>query len=773
MKQQLASKFAEMLGALRERHDIRLGGGGADAVTSWFLGPKGENGALMHDLVRAALEAHLKFRHDVYPEDPKFITPEMQTAPDYKRSVEAIRHDFEGVLKALKESGAFFSMRSQGHMLWDVTIPSLAGYFAAMLYNQNNVAAEASPVTTMMEIAVGDDLCRMLGYRVPQENAENADADSLPRAWGHITCDGSIANMEGLWMARSLKFFPPALLAAARNVAEAAPILGLEVSLLDGQKKILANCTAWELLNLPIEAVVNLPALVAAQTGIQPSDTASFMAPYTVSALGMAGACQEFIFSRGLKNLPVLTTPATKHYSWPKGAALLGLGTNQQWDVHVDLDARQEVDRANRLHGNASTLRACLQKALDTQTPVITVVAVIGSTEESAVDPLHDIVQLRDEFRDRGLEFTIHADAAWGGYFASMLRGREEHRTPSGAHAFHSGLSLPPIPETPMSDHLVRQYLALGEADSITVDPHKAGYIPYPAGALCYRDSNMRNLVSLKSPVVFHGAADPTVGVYGIEGSKPGAAAAAVYMSHKAIRPTRQGYGKLLEQCIFSSKKLYARLRTMARPGDPFRVAFVQRVPAEKDGLSEKEIELQLQHIRDWFVDKANAEIVEGPHYDFFKQLGSDQTILTWAVNFKNADGTWNQDIARLNDFNNQLYLTFSMMPDTRGGGDKLKNPSDVKLILTSSSFAVSDYGPEFVESFLSRLGVKATREQLDAPGFPGVDFNISTQMDPWFTEDADNPQEGFLKTIEDTIRVEILKQIRSLHNSSPTAAAL
>ena len=767
MREKLRSLVADMLGTIRDRHNIRLGGGGADAITSWFLGPKGENAKLMQDLASRAVEAHLNFRRDVYPDDPMFITPEMQAAPEYKRSVDIIRRDFEDVLKALQESGAFFSMRSQGHMLWDVTIPSVAGYLAAILYNQNNVAAEASPVTTMMEIAVGDDLCRMLGFWAPSGDSEEVGADARPRAWGHITCDGSIANMEGLWMARNLKFFPPALLTAARNVGKAAPILGLEVPLLNGQKKILANCSAWELLNLPIELVANLPALVKAQTGIDEVQMASFIGPFTVSALGMAGACQEYIFKRGLKNLPVLTTPATKHYSWPKAAALLGLGTNQQWDVHVDLDARQEVDRAHRMHRDPSTLRAYLQKALDTCTPVITVVAVIGSTEESAVDPLHDIVQLRDEFRERGLEFTIHADAAWGGYFASILREREGSGLSSGAPAHpHPARSLAPIPETPMDDYVVRQYLVLGEADSITVDPHKAGYIPYPAGGLCYRDSNMRNLVSLKSPVVFHGAADPTVGVYGIEGSKPGAAAAAVYMSHKAIRPTRQGYGKLLEQCIFSSKKLYARLRTMARPEDPFRVAFVQRIPAEKDGFSEKEIELQLQHIRDWFVDKPNTEIVEGPHYDFFKQLGSDQTILTWAANFKNADGSWNQDIARLNDFNTQLYLTFSMMPNpVPGGGDKLKNPSNVKLILTSSSFGVSDYGPKFVERFLSRLGVKVTEEQLDAPEFPGVDFNISTQMDPWFTEDADNPQEGFLATIETTIRLEILKQIKTLHN--------
>ena len=260
---------ADRMAAIRDRHDIRLDGPGSEAVTTWFLGPKGENGKLMHDLVAAALESHLKFRRDVYPDDPEFITPEMQTSADYKRSVEIIRRDFEGVLKALQESGAFFSMRSQGHMLWDVTIPSLVGYFAALLYNQNNVAAEASPVTTMMEIAAGDDLCRMLGYWAPNANSEPDHAQGRPRAWGHITCDGSIANMEGLWMARNLKFYPPALLAAARNIAEAAPILGLEAPLLDGRKKLLANCTAWELLNLPIDVVVRLPALVEAQTDIR------------------------------------------------------------------------------------------------------------------------------------------------------------------------------------------------------------------------------------------------------------------------------------------------------------------------------------------------------------------------------------------------------------------------------------------------------------------------------------------------------------------------
>ena len=64
--------------------------------------------------------------------------------------------------------------------------------------------------------------------------------------------------------------------------------------------------------------------------------------------------------------------------------------------------------------------------------PVLAAVAVIGSTEESAVDPLEGLLALRERFRARGLNFAIHADAAWGGYFRSMLRDEgDEAELPS------------------------------------------------------------------------------------------------------------------------------------------------------------------------------------------------------------------------------------------------------------------------------------------------------------------------------------------------------
>ena len=82
----------------------------------------------------------------------------------------------------------------------DLSMPALLGYFMTMIYNPNNVSIEVSPLTTVAEMTVGDELCKMFGYNVDPEHKEQ------PLAWGHIACDGSVANLESVWVARNLKF---------------------------------------------------------------------------------------------------------------------------------------------------------------------------------------------------------------------------------------------------------------------------------------------------------------------------------------------------------------------------------------------------------------------------------------------------------------------------------------------------------------------------------------------------------------------------------------
>ena len=74
-------------------------------------------------------------------------------------------------------------------------MPANLGYISAMMFNQNNCAAEASTVTTKFEVEVGKYLCVMMGY----------DGD---KSMGHLTAGGSVANIEAIWAGRNVKYFP-------------------------------------------------------------------------------------------------------------------------------------------------------------------------------------------------------------------------------------------------------------------------------------------------------------------------------------------------------------------------------------------------------------------------------------------------------------------------------------------------------------------------------------------------------------------------------------
>ena len=94
----------------------------------------------------------------------------------------------------------------QGHMTWDNTMPSILGYVAGLLWNQNNVDSTASPVTTQFEVEVGQQLCKLMRF--------GTDGNT---PWGHITGCGSVANLEAMWAARNTKFHPLALKNAVIN----------------------------------------------------------------------------------------------------------------------------------------------------------------------------------------------------------------------------------------------------------------------------------------------------------------------------------------------------------------------------------------------------------------------------------------------------------------------------------------------------------------------------------------------------------------------------
>lgn len=180
-----------------------------------------------------------------------------------------------------------------------------------------------------------------------------------------------------------------------------------------------------------------------------------------------------------------------------------------------------EVDDGARV--DLKDLENHLEQSLKNEQAVYAVVAIVGSTEEGAVDRLSHILALRQRFQARGLSFLVHADAAWGGYFATMLPKQLVHDPVApgligpGAGAGHDTYDEGFVPDLGLRPETQEDLFALRYADSITVDPHKAGYAPYPAGALAYRDGRMRYLVTWTSPYLSRGA-DTSIGIYGLEG---------------------------------------------------------------------------------------------------------------------------------------------------------------------------------------------------------------------------------------------------------------
>jgi len=698
-----------------------LAGKGSRAVEAWFLGPRGENADLLERLVVEAVRDQVYWRRNFHPEDPSHITEVIKRSPEYLDGLNRLEQGFTGLLAFLKKSVPFFSMRYQGHMNWETTLPGILGYFAAMLYNPNNVAFEGSTATTILEGLVGDDLCRMLGYQVPGLD-QDVPARAVP-PWGHITCDGTVANIEAVWAARNLKFYSLALRAALADdgrLARARDQVTVTPAGCDNPVPLL-GLDDWPALNLRVDEILGLPGAVAKALDLDELEGAKLVsdavAPYSLQTLGYQSFSERM--TSGVRT-PVIFVPGTKHYSFPKAAALAGIGSSNLRDVSVDADARLDV----------ADLRKKLVECANERRPVLMVVAVMGSTEESSVDPLAAVLALRNELREsHGIDFAVHADGAFGGYHASVER--PDFDMPEPAAGFGE---IAPVQHSALSDYCKEQYRALGQADSITVDPHKSGYIPYPAGALCYRNSRMRSLVTFAAPVVYHGEAEPTVGIYGVEGSKPGAAVSAIYLSHRVIRPSKSGYGYILGRALYSCKRLYARLLEIGRD-QLFYAVPLPRVPASTPGDDERaKVAYLLQHL-----SRPSGPAPE----DFDKHVcavGPDLNILAYAFNFRFRTGEPNTNLHLANLFNETMYRELSLKPFADIYGQD--------MIVSTTNFERKAYGNAFFDDYAARLGIN------DLAGVEHITVLRSVVMDPWVTETgADGTGADFLDTLEAALR--------------------
>ncbi|KAL4756000.1 uncharacterized protein BDW70DRAFT_164914 [Aspergillus foveolatus] len=89
----------------------------------------------------------------------------------------------------------------------------------------------------------------MLGYPTPPEKPVPHTLKSenqAPYGWRHVTCDGSVANLEAIWAARNLKFYPLSLKLAITKTDGNLRFLKdvkYEIETCDGTMKSLLDCS--------------------------------------------------------------------------------------------------------------------------------------------------------------------------------------------------------------------------------------------------------------------------------------------------------------------------------------------------------------------------------------------------------------------------------------------------------------------------------------------------------------------------------------------------
>src|ERR1700722_592545 len=135
---------------------------------------------------------------------------------------------------------------------------------------------------------------------------------------------------------------------------------------------------------------------------------------------------------------------------------------------------------------------------------VSTVVATLGTTGLGAVDPLDQILTLKERYG-----FRVHVDAAYGGYFGLIAEELDEPARSA--------------------------FAAIGQADSIVIDPHKHGLQPYGCGCILFRDPAVGHFYKHDSPYTYFTSKELHLGEISLECSRAGAAAVALWATQRLL----------------------------------------------------------------------------------------------------------------------------------------------------------------------------------------------------------------------------------------------
>ncbi len=196
--------------------------------------------------------------------------------------------------------------------------------------------------------------------------------------------------------------------------------------------------------------------------------------------------------ARNISGQKEVVVPRSAHFSVAKALDLLSL--KPRW-VETGPDGRVNVEG--------------VRKAVTSRTALI--VAVGGSTELGVVDPIDEISEIA---LHRGTR--LHVDAAFGGFvlpFMEVAKGR----------TYPFDFAAPGV-------------------TSLSVDPHKMGGAPIPAGALLLRNWEEIRAISVESPYL----SAPTLS--SLYGTRPSRNVAAIFSAMSL--QGRRGYQRTVQRVL-------------------------------------------------------------------------------------------------------------------------------------------------------------------------------------------------------------------------------
>ncbi|MGQ9641117.1 MAG: tyrosine decarboxylase MfnA [Candidatus Bathycorpusculaceae bacterium] len=197
--------------------------------------------------------------------------------------------------------------------------------------------------------------------------------------------------------------------------------------------------------------------------------------------------------------------PVSAHCSFDKAADMLGLKI-----VRVGLNNSFQVDVDD------------VEKALNQKT--IAIVGVAGTTGLGVVDQIEELSEISIKNN-----LYLHVDAAFGGFVLPFLRE--------------------------LSYNVPDFDFALPGVCSITVDPHKMGLAPVPAGGILFRNKEIRKAVAWKISYLAGGETEQAT----LAGTRSGASVIAVWalLRHLGV----EGYKRIVGRCMHLTWKLVEKIK--------------------------------------------------------------------------------------------------------------------------------------------------------------------------------------------------------------------